>query len=62
MGLEFSVKACAHGASIGHRLVKVFEKDATTFYDTEFNTMQKDFGSKIGQRMNTSISRWAVGK
>ena len=42
--VDFAIQACANGASVGHRLFKVFEKDATLSYETEQNAMLKDMG------------------
>ncbi len=39
--IDFATSACAGGASLGHKLVKVFEKDSTLSYETEHNTMLK---------------------
>ena len=58
----FRRSVSANGASVGHRLVKVVQKDATISHGTEFSTMQKELGSAIGQRMNTIISRCAIEK
>ena len=60
--MDFSIKACSNGASIGHRMVKVAEKDATVSYNSEDNALQKELGSTIGHRMNARITTWAAGK
>ena len=60
--IDFAIQACANGASVGHRLVKVFEKDSTLSYETEHNAMLNDLGATIGMRMNTRIVNWALGK
>ncbi len=60
--IHFATSACAGGASLGHKLVKVFEKDATLSYETEHNTMLKELGATIGMRMDSRIVNWAIGK
>ena len=60
--IEFSIRACSRGASIGHRMVKVAEKDARVSYDTEYNALQKELGSTTGHRMNARITTSAAGK
>ena len=60
--MDFSIRACSSGASIGHRMVKVADKDATVSYDTEYDALQKELGSTIGHRMNARITKLAAGK
>ena len=44
--VDFAIQACTKGASVGHKLVKVFEKDATLSYESEHNVMLKDMGGQ----------------
>ena len=60
--IDFATSACAGGASLGHKLDKVFEKDATLSYETKHNTTLKEIGATIGMRMDSRIVNWAIGK
>ena len=60
--MDLSIRAYSNGASIGPRMVKVAEKDATVSYDTEYTALQKELGSTIGHRMNARSTKWAAGR
>ncbi len=60
--VDFAVSACSKGASVGHKVVKVLERDATISYETQRDILHKELGATIGQRMNTIIVKWGVEK
>ena len=59
---DFAVSACSKGASVGHEVVKVLERDATISYETEKDILHKELGATIGQRMNSRTVEWGSEK
>ncbi len=59
---EHCISLCAGGVSGAHKLLKVFEKDEGTSYESEHADMQKKLGPTIAARMASRTSTWAIGK
>ena len=59
---DFAVSACSKGASVGHNVVKVLERDAIRSYETERDILHKELGATIGQIMNSRIVKWGIEK
>ena len=59
---DVAVSARSKGAAVGHKVVKVLERDVTISYETERDILHKELGATIGQRMNSRIVKWGVGK
>ena len=59
---EHCISLCAGGASGAHKLLKVFEKDEGTSYESEHAELQKQLGPTIAARMASRTSTWAIGK
>ena len=45
---DFAVSACSKGAAVGHKVVKVLERDATISYETERDILHKELWATIG--------------
>ena len=59
---EHCVSLCAGGASGAHKLLKVFERDEGTSYESEHAQMQLKLGSTIAATMASRTATWAIGK